>query len=85
MGVGCEVGIFRKFRVQKSVIINNWLGFDHGYYYKSIMSLIEKNKEIGGKDPTKICKNGDFRQIFGIFGRKKIFFKNRTRSYFEHC
>ena len=33
----------------------------------------------------KICINGDFRHISGIFGRKKIFLKNRTRPHFGHC
>ena len=31
----------------------------------------------------KMCKNGDFRHISGIFGRKNL--KNRTRPYFGHC
>ena len=32
-----------------------------------------------------MCKNGDFRHISGIFGRKKIFLKNRARPYFDYC
>ena len=33
----------------------------------------------------KICQNGDFRHISGIFGRKKIFSENRAPSHFGHC
>ena len=33
----------------------------------------------------KMCKNGDFRHISGIFGRKKVFLKNRARPYFDYC
>ena len=33
----------------------------------------------------KMCKNGDFRHISGIFGRKKVFLKNWTRPFFGHC
>ena len=33
----------------------------------------------------KMCKNGDFRHISGIFGWKKVFLKNRSRSCFGHC
>ena len=68
IGVVCGVGIFRKFRVQISVHIDDWLGFNHGYYYKSIMSLSEKNKEIYGKNPISA--------IFPAFSaRKKNFLK----------
>ena len=37
------------------------------------------------KSPMKMCKNGDFRHISGIFGRKKVFLKNRARPYFDYC
>ena len=85
MGVGYEVGIFRKFRVQKSVIIDNWLGCDHGYYYKSIMSLSEKTKKYMEKIQWKFAKTA-ISTIFTAFSAGKKFFpKNWTRSYFEHC
>ena len=32
----------------------------------------------------KICKNGHFQHISGIFCRKKTFLKNQTRPCFEH-
>ena len=33
----------------------------------------------------KMCKNGDFQHISGIFSWKKVFLKNRTWPYFGHC
>ena len=41
--------------------------------YRELLSTIfyvNKNKEISQLSPMKICKNGDFRHISGIFGRK---------------
>ena len=45
---------------------------DGGYcYYNNV--FMWKNNEIWRKNPNKICKNGDFRHISGIFGWKKFF------------
>ena len=37
------------------------------------------------KKNKKHKENDDFRHISGIFGRKKVFLKNRTRPCFGHC
>ena len=41
-----------------------------------------KNNEICGKSPKKICRNGDFRHISGIFSRKKNFSRKLDSAIF---
>ena len=74
--------IFRKFRLQKSVLLTIEPCLMVGIVINNV--FVWKNNEIKGKSLRKICKNGDFRHISGIFARKKIFHKNRTRPCFEH-
>ena len=42
---------------------------------------MKKNKEILGKSPTKICKNGDFRFIFPAFSTGKEFYSKIGLSH----
>ena len=75
--------IFRQFRLQKSVFLTIETCLMVGIAINNV--FVWKNNEIWRKNPNKICKNGDFRHISGIFGRKNFFSKNRTQSCFEHC
>ena len=75
--------IFRKFWHQKSVLMTIETSLMVVIVINNV--FVSKNNEIRRKNLNKICKNGDFRHISGIFGRKKIFLKNRTQSCFEHC
>ena len=45
------------------------------------MFLREKTTKDKEKSPMKIYKNGNFRHISSIFGRKKIFLKNWTKIF----
>ena len=54
-------------------------------YWELLLTIsYVKKQELYRKGPMKMCKNGDFRHISGIFDRKKMFLKNRTRPSFEH-
>ena len=74
--------IFREFRLQKSVLLTIEPCLMVGIVINNV--FVWKKQRNQGKSPIKICNNSDFRYIFGIFGRKKNFLKNRTRPCFEH-
>ena len=70
--------IYREFRLQKSVYLTIEPCLMVGIVINNV--FVWKNNEI----KKKSAKNSDFGHIFGIFGRKKFFLKNRTRPCFEH-
>ena len=75
--------IFREFRLQKSVLLTIEQCLMVGIVINNV--FVWKNNKIKGKSPIKICTNSDFRHISSIFGRKRIFLKNRTRPYASLC
>ena len=48
----------------------------------SVMFLCEKEQQNMWKSPQKICRNGDFQHISGIFGQKNFFSKIRLGYVF---
>ena len=48
--------------------------------------LWAKNQKKTNDEISRKCqKNRVFRHIYGIFGRKSMFFKNQAHSHFRHC
>ena len=84
--------IFRQSRLQKSVLLTLESCLMVGIVITNV--FVWKNKEILGKSPMKICKNGDFRHILGIINthlcaknQKKLMmksWKNAKKRFFRH-
>ena len=66
--------IFRQFWLQKSVLLTVEPCLMVGIVVNNV--FLWKNKEILGKSPMKICKNGDFRH----FRPEKNFSQNKSVS-----